>query len=52
MGLYQVAIPTKIYFGRNIWEEALKVQEAILQGNVMIVTTGRPVPSWICGRTA
>ncbi len=41
MGLYQVAIPTKIYFGRNIWEEALKVQEAILQGNVMIVTTGR-----------
>lgn len=41
MGLYQVAIPTKIYFGRNIWEEALKAQEAILQGNVMIVTTGR-----------
>lgn len=41
MSIYQVAIPTKIYFGRNIWEEALKEQEAILQGNVMIATTGR-----------
>lgn len=41
MSIYQVAIPTKIYFGRNIWEEALKEQEDILQGNVMIATTGR-----------
>lgn len=41
MSIYQVAIPTKIYFGRNIWEEALKEQEAMLQGNVMIATTGR-----------
>lgn len=41
MSLYQITIPTKVYFGRNIWKEALKAQEAILQGNVMIATTGR-----------
>lgn len=38
---YQITIPTKIYFGRNIWEKALKEQKTILRGNVMIVTTGR-----------
>lgn len=38
---YHLNIPTKICFGRNIWEEALKEQEAVLQGNIMIVTTGR-----------
>ncbi len=38
---YHLQIPTKICFGRNIWEEALKEQEDLLQGNVMIVTTGR-----------
>lgn len=41
MRLYQLAIPTKIYFGRDIWKEALNAQEMIVQGNVMIVTTGR-----------
>lgn len=38
---YRITIPTKIYFGRNIWKEAVKAQESLLQGNVMIVTTGR-----------
>ena len=41
MTLYQITIPTKVYFGRNIWQKALEAQEALLQGNVMIVTTGR-----------
>ena len=41
MTLYQNTIPTKVYFGRNIWQKALEAQEALLQGNVMIVTTGR-----------
>ena len=38
---YQVHIPTSIYFGRDIWEEALKCIEHLLNGNIMIVTTGR-----------
>lgn len=41
MDPYQIIIPTKVYFGRNIWEKALKEQESLLQGNIMIVTTGR-----------
>lgn len=41
MGLYQITIPTKVYFGRNIWKKALREQEAGLRGNVMLVTTGR-----------
>ncbi len=41
MDPYQIIIPTKVYFGRNIWKKALKEQEALLQGNIMIVTTGR-----------
>lgn len=38
---YQLNIPTKIFFGRDIWEESLKDIEYLLNGNVMIVTTGR-----------
>lgn len=38
---YQIQIPTSIYFGRNIWEEALKNIQFLLDGTVMIVTTGR-----------
>lgn len=38
---YQLNIPVKIYFGRDIWEESLKDIEYLLEGNVMIVTTGR-----------
>ncbi len=37
---HQLTIPTKIYFGRNIWEEALKDIEYLLSGNILIVTTG------------
>lgn len=38
---YQIQIPTDIYFGRGIWEEALKSIEFLIKGNVLIVTTGR-----------
>lgn len=38
---YQLNIPTKIYYGRDIWKDALKQSEGLLQGTVMIVTTGR-----------
>lgn len=38
---YRITVPTKVYFGRNIWQEAIRTQEHLLQGNVMIVTTGR-----------
>lgn len=41
MKLYQLNIPTKIYYGRNILQEALKAQEGFLKGNILIVTTGR-----------
>ncbi len=38
---YQLNIPTKVYFGRNIWKEALRDLQDILSGTVMVVTTGR-----------
>lgn len=38
---HQLNIPTKIYFGRDIWEEAFREIEPLLCGNVMLVTTGR-----------
>ncbi len=38
---YQICIPTRVFFGRNIWKEALQEQKGIITGNVMIVTTGR-----------
>lgn len=38
---YRITIPTKIYYGRNIWKETIKAQESLLKGNIMIVTTGR-----------
>lgn len=38
---YQIQIPTDIYFGRDIWKAALKETEHLLNGTVMIVTTGR-----------
>lgn len=38
---YQLNIPTKAYFGRNILKEALKDLESMLRGNVLVVTTGR-----------
>lgn len=41
MSLYQLNIPTKVYFGRDIWREALKAQKETLKGTVLLVTTGR-----------
>ncbi|MCM1232453.1 MAG: iron-containing alcohol dehydrogenase [Ruminococcus flavefaciens] len=41
MEIYRLDIPTKVYYGRNIWKEALKEEESLLPGNIMIVTTGR-----------
>lgn len=38
---YQLNIPTKVYFGRDIWKEAVKSLEALFCGNIMVVTTGR-----------
>ena len=38
---YQLNIPTKVYFGRDIWREAVKALESFLKGNIMLVTTGR-----------
>ena len=38
---YQLNVPTKIYFGRNIWKEAIHSLESLLQGNILLVTTGR-----------
>ncbi|MBR5598261.1 MAG: iron-containing alcohol dehydrogenase [Lachnospiraceae bacterium] len=34
-------LSTKIYFGTNIWKEALQKEKARLIGNIMIITTGR-----------
>lgn len=33
--------PTRIYFGTNIYEEALAKEKSILKGNVLLVTTGK-----------
>lgn len=38
---HQLNIPTKVYFGRDIWKESLKDIEPLLDGNLMVVTTGR-----------
>lgn len=38
---YQLNIPTRVYFGRDIWREAVKSLENYFCGNIMIVTTGR-----------
>ena len=41
MRMYQLEIPTKIYFGRGIAFQALAEEKVFLNGNVLIVTTGR-----------
>lgn len=41
MRMYQLEIPTKIYFGRGITFQALAEEKDFLSGNVLIVTTGR-----------
>ncbi len=39
--LYQLHMPTKVYFGRKIWKEALKKEASLLRGIILLVTTGR-----------
>lgn len=41
MNPYRIMIPTKVCFGRDIWREAIREQDVLLQGNIMIVTSGR-----------
>lgn len=41
MRMYQLEIPTKIYFGRGIAFQALAEEKDFLGRNVLIVTTGR-----------
>lgn len=38
---HQIHIPTEIYFGRNIWEASLKEIGHLLNGTILIATTGR-----------
>lgn len=41
MNPYHIQIPTDIYFGRNIWEKTLENISYLLNGNILIATTGR-----------
>ena len=41
MKAYQLSMPTKVYFGRGILEDAFAAQSSFFKGTVMIVTTGR-----------
>lgn len=42
MKAYQLSVPTKAYFGRNILEEGLEACSEYLKGkNILVVTTGR-----------
>lgn len=38
---YQINIPTKVYFGRDIWREAIRSLGAFFGGKILVVTTGR-----------
>ena len=41
MKAYQLNIPTKVYFGRDILKEVISEQQETIKGTVLIVTTGR-----------
>lgn len=41
MKAYQLNIPTKVYFGRDILKEVISGQQESIKGTVLIVTTGR-----------
>ena len=41
MKVYCLNVPTKVYFGRNILEEAINGQQELIKGTVLLVTTGR-----------
>lgn len=38
---YQIYIPTNVFWGRDIWKEAIVKIQQLFEGNIMIVTTGR-----------
>lgn len=41
MERFQINVPTKVFFGREITESALKQNSELISGNILIVTTGR-----------
>lgn len=41
MKAYQLSVPTKVYFGRNILEKSLEACSEYLKGSILVVTTGR-----------
>lgn len=41
MKAYQLNVPTKVYFGRDILKEVISGQQESIKGRVLIVTTGR-----------
>lgn len=41
MSIFQLNIPTKVYYGRNIIQDVLRKECHLFAGNVLIVTTGR-----------
>ena len=41
MKAYQLSVPTKVFFGRDILEEVISEQKQLFKGTVLIVTTGR-----------
>lgn len=41
MKAYQLNVPTKVYFGRDILKEVISGQQKLVKGTVLIVTTGR-----------
>ena len=41
MKAYQLNVPTKVYFGRDILKEVISGQQEAIKGTVLIVTTGR-----------
>ncbi len=38
---FNLYIPTKIHFGRNVLDESINKEKDVISGNVLIVTTGR-----------
>lgn len=41
MEAFSFFLPTRVYFGAETWQASLKSEAAHLQGNVMVVSTGR-----------
>ena len=41
MEAFSFSLPTRIYFGAGTWREALQKEQDALQGNVLVVSTGR-----------